>query len=118
MEIKHKNLHLSFADGCNPALPLKVYRESPISGWDIPIRWAIDAENQCYGEFSAHGSTMEKVTLDQLLRKLCSVEDESGENLVRKTMGLKVKAPVWMRAAKASGWTPPQGFNETDYEWA
>lgn len=117
MKIQYKNKTLSFADDCNPALPLKVYRETPISGWDIPIRWAIDAEGACYGEYSAHGSTMEKSDPKELLLQLRANLDEVGENLARRTLGLKIKAPAWMRAAKSAGWTPPQDFVEDHYDW-
>lgn len=117
MEIQYKNEILRFRDDCNPALPLKVYRETLISGWDIPIRWAIDAEGACYGEYSAHGSTMERSDPKELLSQLRINEDEAGEAMARKALGMKTAAPAWMKAAKSAGWTPPQGFVEDHYDW-
>jgi hypothetical protein len=62
-----------------PSLPLKASGEMWHRGWDIPTRWAIDANNQCWMD-NAHGHPLELVTADTLIG---NAEDPNDIQLIK-----------------------------------
>lgn len=93
---------------------LKLFGMAYSVGWDIPTLWAIDQDNHCWAN-DAYGGVLCQITVDQLMNEL--VDDEADKARARITLGLKPAAPMWMRAARGAGWSPPFGFKEDDYEW-
>ena len=89
-----------------PKLPLKKSGLLWSTGWDIPTRYAIDADNQCWAD-DAYGNPLGPVSRDQLLSE---AEDESDKNEIRRILGIELPWPDWALTAKAQGWTPPQGW--------
>ena len=98
-----------------PALPLRVQGEHWSVGWDIPTRWAIDANGQCYMD-GAHGGAMCVTTKERLLKELGEDGDEENEAVARASLGFKPRLPDWIATALAAGWTPPPTFKQEDYE--
>jgi len=88
-----------------PALPLLAVGEAWFVGWDIPTRWAIDANKQCWKD-NAHGHPLQPCSEQELLGEYA--DDECGRNTVRAYLGLSPEEPSWMRMARAAGWTPPE----------
>lgn len=91
-----------------PALPLLAVGEAWFVGWDIPTRWAIDANKQCWKD-NAHGYPLQPCSEQELLAEYA--DDERGRNTVRAYLGLAPEEPSWMRMARAAGWTPPEKKN-------
>jgi|SRR3990172_5479955 len=86
-----------------PALPLKKIGELWHKGWDIPTRWAIDANGQCWMD-SAHGGSLVPASQNALLS---NAETEEDKNLIRRLLELSPEEPGWMKQARAAGWIPP-----------
>jgi hypothetical protein len=86
-----------------PALPLRGNGLLWSTGWDIPTRWAIDAEGRCWMD-NAHGHPLEVVDPKALIG---DAEQESDKNHIRKLLGMEIPMPEWQRLAIAAGWTPP-----------
>jgi hypothetical protein len=89
-----------------PKLPLKAAGKLWHTGWDIPILYAIDADNQCWMD-NAHGHALRPVTASMLIG---GAETETEQNDIRRVLGLELPWPSWALAAKAAGWTPPAGW--------
>jgi hypothetical protein len=113
----NEHVYLLFEESCEVVPPIKANGDIKIVGWDIPLVWAVDANNNVFGNYSGHGSILGPSTLEALLMEMRSNDDFRGENTVRAIFGMKQSALPWMRAAKEAGWTPPEGFNDEDYDW-
>lgn len=87
-----------------PALPLKKTGEILHRGWDIPTRWVIDGDGQCWMD-GAHGGSLNPVSLRSLIG---TTETEDDQNLILGILGLPLEEPGWMKQARAAGWTPPK----------
>lgn len=85
-----------------PLLPLKQTGKLWHTGWDLPTRWAIDANNQCWMN-DAHGNCLELVSSDTLIS---TGETEDERNGIRHVLGLLPEEPGWMAQARAAGWAP------------
>jgi len=105
------DLDFNIEDGA-PTLPLKDYGELWLIGWDIPTRWAIDANNQCWAN-DAHGGCLHK---SEVFTLLADAESERDKNNIRRILGMKPMLPDWVRSARAAGWTPPSDWDESHYE--
>lgn len=81
-----------------PALPLLGYGELYSTGWDIPTRWAIDANKVCWMD-DAHGHPLEKISSQELL---CEAEQEVDKNMLRKLLG--EKQTVVCSCCGGTGW--------------
>lgn len=109
--------NISFTPESRPTLPLKAYGTIQIRGWDIPNHWAIDANNQVFGCFSGHSSTLSPSTQEDLLKECRLEDDEATENRVREIFRRRKAAPQWMRIAKQAGWTPPVGTDLSVFDF-
>ncbi len=87
--------------------PLKTFGQYDNRGWDIPTRYAVDAEDQCWMD-NAHGFPLEPTEAAVLLADMEAEGAEMLANIVRTALGLKEEEPQWMRQARAAGWTPPK----------
>lgn len=94
-------------------LPLRAGGHALEFGWDIPAPWAVDARGACYLNDGGHGGALVKVEPDTLLRRL---RDDPGELEAREALGRKPRKPDWISEARAHGWTPPPGWDETEFE--
>lgn len=88
--------------------------EISVLGWDIPVRWVVDADRQCWADLTAHGFPMVPVSASTLLSE--ASEDSGSDVEIRRVLGLKPKLPSWVAIALHHGWTPPETFNRADYE--
>jgi hypothetical protein len=98
-----------------PVLPLRGHGEIWSVGWDIPVQWAIDANGRAWKDF-AHGGAMTACTEQELLSEARIAECHQTLETLHALFGKKPPMPAWMRAALSAGWTPPMGFNRSDYE--
>lgn len=89
-----------------PALPVKKHGKLWHEGWDIPTRYVIDANGQCWMD-NAHGHALCKVAQEALVHV---AESEEGQNELRRVLGLEVPMPAWARTALRAGWKPPEGW--------
>lgn len=96
-----------------PVLPLKGCGQVWTVGWDIPTTWAIDAKNQCWMD-DAHGSPMRQVEVRFLLGEASDTPAVVAE--IRRLLGRKPQKPSWIASARAAGWTPPSGWDESQYD--
>lgn len=87
-----------------PALPLKRYGDMWHVGWDIPTRWAIDADNGCWMN-DGHGGSMYPLEAPEHLVAAADTEEE--QNDLRRLLGLEILPPAWHAQAIAEGWFPP-----------
>jgi hypothetical protein len=69
---------------CAPALPLKALGKLWFTGWDIPTRYAVDADNNCFMD-DAHGGCMTPIK-DHIL--ISNAETDGEKNEIRKILGL------------------------------
>lgn len=93
----------------NPKLPIKAFGSIRIKGWDIPVDWAIDSNNQCWKD-GGHGGNLKPVKKGVLFAEFRQEDDYQGEKAACKALGLEVPWPSWARQAKAAGWTPPENW--------
>ena len=64
-----------------PSIPLKVFGEQEIINWEIPVRWAIDNDNDCFMD-NGHGGYLFKVTKEKLIAEIEeAIKPPSRENL-------------------------------------
>ncbi len=98
-------LEFDVSDGA-PTLPLKTRGSIEHRGWDIPTRYAIDADGVCWMD-NAHGHPLSRTTGDRLI---ANAEDESRRNAIRSALGIEFPMPEWAQIAKRAGWTPPEGW--------
>lgn len=107
----HQN-DLTFSVGENhenvPALPLRERGAFRHEGWDIPTRWAIDANGVCWMD-NAHGHPL-GIVKPQILLGGCEREGE--RRRLQKVLGLPVDRPSWVKTALHYGWTPPEGWKD------
>ena len=68
-----------------PTLPLKAYNELWHKGWDIPTKYAIDANNRCWMD-NAHGGFLYECSSNDLIY---DSKDESERNIIRTLLGEK-----------------------------
>lgn len=87
-----------------PVLPFKAKGKLWHMGWDIPTAWVIDGAGQCWMN-DAHGHCLYLVPNEILIRE---AENGDDRNHIRKTLGLPLEEPEWMKLAKAAGWQPPK----------
>lgn len=87
-----------------PKSPFKHVGEAWITGWDIPTRYAIDADDQCWAD-NAHGHPLSKVTPRQFVGIF---EQEQMKRKFQEVLGLEVDEPSWMKEARAHGWLSPE----------
>ncbi len=99
-------------DNITPTLPILDSGEVEHTGWDIPTRYAVDTGGGCWMD-DAHGGCLCLVTTHELLS---SVENEYDRDSIRRALGLKPELPGWIKMALAAGWTPPEGFDISEYE--
>lgn len=83
-----------------PKSPFKHVGEAWLTGWDIPTRYAIDADDQCWAD-NAHGHPLVKVTPQQFISIF---EQEDMKRKFQEILGLSVDDPSWMKQARAHGW--------------
>lgn len=95
-----------------PTLPFIARGELPHMGWDIPTRYVVDANKQCWAD-NAHGGALEYMAASRLLAK---VEQEYERMKIRHLLGFKPELLGWMKTALFQGWTPPTTFNLDDYD--
>lgn len=98
-------LQFDIGDG-TPKLPLKKHGEIWHTGWDIPTRYAIDAEDGCWKD-NAHGHALSKVPKESLLSE---PEQEHERNELRRLLGVELPMPEWAATAIRHGFTPPPGW--------
>lgn len=91
-----------------PSLPLLLQGKIWHEGWDIPTRWAIDSNKQCWMD-EASGQSLKKVSRYRLL-------NSSDELSIRQVLGVRPKMPDWAKAALANGWTPPSTWDVSIYD--
>ena len=75
-----------------PILPLLQQGEILILGWDIPIRYAIDADKQCWKD-GAHGGALYKTEVKNLLDKF---KDKNKRVMIEELLGIQpsyIKCP-------------------------
>jgi hypothetical protein len=89
-----------------PKLPLKKTGEIWTTGWDIPTKYAIDADNQCWMD-DAHGHPLEPTSKENLISQ---PELEEEQNKIRKVLDLEILMPQWAQTAISQGFTPPSGW--------
>lgn len=97
-----------------PALPLIMKGEAWTVGWDIPTRWAIDAHKKCWMD-DAHGGSLNPVEEGYLL-SLLREDGRYSLNGVCTALGRKPPLPEWMSTALQAGWTPPDGWDRSEYD--
>lgn len=102
----------SISAGQYPVAPLLSSGEIWTQGWDIPTCYAIDANLQCWMD-GGHGPHLRPVASSALLSE---VENPEEVSRLRQILGMKPELPSWVKAAKAAGWTPPSGWDESRYE--
>lgn len=82
------------------------------AGWNIPTLWAIDSNKQCWAN-DAHGGAIKKVTEARLLSE---ISDQYQRDAIRKILGKKPELPIWVKFARVHGWTPPTGWDESQWD--
>jgi hypothetical protein len=90
-----------------PIEPYKLSGEIPVIGWDIPIKWCIDANDQCWSD-DAIGNRLGCIHTPKSLISLA--KDEKDEWTVRNIseyFNIPYE-PDWMIKAREHGWRPPQ----------
>ena len=85
-----------------PRQPLKLSGKQWHVGWDIPTKYAVDADGQCWRDY-AHGGPLHRCSVHELMVEL----DYSERREVRLLLGLPAEDEPWMAEARAAGWTPP-----------
>lgn len=96
-----------------PTLPLRVRGGLHTVGWDIPTRYCIGADGDCWIDDS-HGGCLSRVDPNALVTEAQAVDEEVAAYL-RVMLDMKPVMPTWMKTALAAGWTPPADFNRGDY---
>ncbi len=86
-----------------PAIPLKAKGSVEHEGWDIPSRWAIDANDQCWLD-DAHGHALAKTNIKDLYLEV----DNQSRIIICSVLGLGTPKPTWYEQAIKLGWTPPE----------
>lgn len=105
-----------FSDDSSPMFPLKDFGEVWYSGWDIPGYWAIDATDQGFADFGAHGMCLRPCSIRSIIDELEENDGRITGARLRVQHGLKPALPTWVPMALTGGWTPPTSFNRDDYE--
>lgn len=95
-----------------PTLPILAHGKSWHSGWDIPTRWAIDADRNGWVD-NAHGHALRRFDGDLVTY---FSDSYSTQVAIAKALGRKPRMPEWMRISLEAGWTPPPDFDPTQYE--
>lgn len=96
-----------------PSLPLRSQGKLWSAGWDIPTRYCIGANGDCWMD-NGHGGVMSQVDPDVLVSEAQDADEETAAYL-RVMLDMKPVLPTWMKTALAAGWTPPADFNLGDY---
>lgn len=104
-----EGLEFVIEDAYRPAAPLKHKGELWHEGWDIPTKFAVDADNECWMN-NAHGHALCHVSAAILIG---TAENEFTQNSIRRILGMELPMPEWARTAAAAGWTPPAGWTWT-----
>lgn len=94
-----------------PSLPFLLTGQAHYKGWDIPTLWAIDGLKQCWVN-DGHGGDLQRVPRSCLLVEL----NDDTRDKVLAAFGLKPKMPDWMSKARAQGWSPPDGFDPSQWD--
>ena len=98
---------LSFVVGkehkTSPELPLQQFGKLWMTGWDIPIRWAVDAAGSAF-KSGGHGGCLNKCNPEDLVAE---AEKEEDKNDLRRLLGITVPPPEWTVDATRAGWSPP-----------
>lgn len=89
-----------------PTEPFKMNGKIWIHGWDIPLKFVVDAENICWIN-DAHGGPLEPCNSETLIAE-AENDSEKLANEIRTVLGLENPVPSWMKQALAHGWTPPK----------
>jgi len=92
-----------------PALPLRGSGKLWHKGWDIPTRWAIDANGQCWMN-DAHGG---ELCLKKPKMLLAEAKDQKDRNYIKDLFGMKLEEPEWMAVARTVGWSPKDEFHKS-----
>lgn len=91
-----------------PQLPLKHKGKLWTTGWDIPILWVIDCNNEVWAD-DAHGDYLRKMTHSEFLSY---TETEEARRILQKLLSLPVDCPSWQITALENGWIPPDKIEE------
>lgn len=91
-----------------PKLPLKNTGEIWNVLYDTPIKYAIDADNQCWMN-DRDDSSLYQVSRENFLFES---KDEREKNNFRRILGLDIPMPQWAQIAIKAGFIPP-----ADWTW-
>lgn len=92
-----------------PKLPLWEHGEIRHLGWDIPTRYAIDADRGCWID-NAHGHPLVPIEKKEFLHFIRSElrDDEATIKRLHEVLEVDSPEPGWMKKARAAGWRPPE----------
>ena len=90
-----------------PKLPIKINSRLEHMDWDIPTKFVIDAENQCWMD-GAHGGFLRPVERERLLNE---AETDWDKKLICEILEIEF-IPEWKKKATEHGWYSPQEVDE------
>lgn len=99
-----------------PVLPLRAEGEIWHVGWDIPSRWAVDADGRVFLDASAHGGWLYESSFDIAIAHAEVSGDPGTGAELRRLAGRRQRLPEWAAEALRRGWTPSTDFRREDYE--
>lgn len=79
-----------------PTLPLRAEGQAWLTGWDIPVRWVIDAKGQPFKD-NAHGGGLKECTPQELL---WDIQREEEKRRLQALLGLPVDDPLHVQIEK------------------
>ena len=89
------------------ATSINVVYETYITGWDIPVCWAVSEDMSRFWMNNAHGGDLMEVSRSDLLGWADRGRvHECDRKRIYDALGEPYE-PEWARKARAAGWTPP-----------
>lgn len=73
-----------------PKLPLKLVSDLWFKGWEIPMTYVVDGDNQLWADQTAHGFGLCKITPEELLKEANDLENKAQVLSVFKQFKIKV----------------------------